>query len=276
MQTVFIRFAVPGAVFTAALYLSAVASGQTTVNVSDHRPLAAAADRLEQSSGIPINYEDVPYQNSADLEDVSSPAERKESPAYHLWVPRAGNLAVVLDSFTDTQSAMNAVLNAYRNGNLPGDFTVQQENGMFYFVAAKVLAANGTMNAVTSPMRATVTITYGQRTVFDTVQTLLDAVYKQSGVRIQIGSLPFLPQESITVRCNGQDRSHDSGRDTFSVRQSTVGLSFTVRLYGRVYAECAAAFVSDPTDYAACRSKDNNPSNTTHRTRTVVRPIQMT
>jgi hypothetical protein len=65
-------------------------SGQVVIDISTHRTLAAALDSLQNQLGIPINYEDVPYQNPADLEDVSNPEERAKYPGFQLLVPRTG------------------------------------------------------------------------------------------------------------------------------------------------------------------------------------------
>jgi hypothetical protein len=61
------------------------------VSSSDHRPLAGALHALEAATKMAINYEDPPYENEMDLEDVSTPKQRAEVPGYRLLVQRTGN-----------------------------------------------------------------------------------------------------------------------------------------------------------------------------------------
>ncbi|MBI1956223.1 MAG: hypothetical protein HYS38_07495, partial [Acidobacteria bacterium] len=56
------------------LVLNSIAFGQTKtvdITVDDPRPLYAAILKLQELSGIPINYEGVPFYYSADLKDVT-------------------------------------------------------------------------------------------------------------------------------------------------------------------------------------------------------------
>jgi hypothetical protein len=63
------------------------------INVSDPRPMADAMDARERIVHTTINYEDPPYENMADLQDVSTPAQRAAQTGYKLLVPRPGSLS---------------------------------------------------------------------------------------------------------------------------------------------------------------------------------------
>ena len=138
-----------------------LAQTPAVINVADHRPMAGALDAIEQAFGLAINYEDVPYENSADLEDVSTPQQRAAQPGYRLMVPRKGTLSITLTGVTsqsDLWVGVNGLLNDYRTNKLPGDFTIEQANGMLYVIPTKKLTKAGSTQAVTSPMAVPVTI----------------------------------------------------------------------------------------------------------------------
>lgn len=189
----------------------------------DHRPLAGALDKIEAATGVPVNYEDVPYENNADLEDVATPRHRVGNPTFRLLVPRKGRISAVLQdpglrSVPDTINGVNALLVSYRNGNLPGDFKVEQANGMIYVVPAKVLGANGAVRDVFSPLIAPITVAYAERKLIDTVALILQAASKTSGgARIDVGNLPYSPTTMVAFSVSGEsarDRQGQQRRQT--------------------------------------------------------------
>jgi hypothetical protein len=125
-------------------------------------------------------------------------------------VPRSGHIhADVQPSAAPTAIAGDAVANVslllsmYRQNSLPGDFKVEQANGMIYLSPTKVLGATGAMRDVTSTMLTPVTVPYAQRTVADTVQAILDSLGQSTGVTIVIGALPFWPTDVVTFGVSG-------------------------------------------------------------------------
>lgn len=190
---------------------AAVLSAQNTVvDVTDSRPLSAAIDALEVVVGTSINYEDPPYENATDLQDVSTQAQRTAQAGFRLLVPRVGRVTAGVPTPSagivqenDVIFDVNLLLANYRQNTLPGDFTVEQANGMLYVTPTQVLGANGSVRSVTSPMMSLVTIPYAQRSVSDTVQAIFDAVYKATGLRIVIGNLPFWPTDVVSFGASG-------------------------------------------------------------------------
>ena len=123
-----------------AIAAGARAGGQTmkTITVTSGRPLWHALDELEVEVGGTVNYEDVPYENVADCRDVSTPEWRaKAPPGYQLLVPRLSTVTAeirVPASGAATQNELiydvNLLLTSYRQNQSPGDFQVDEANGM--------------------------------------------------------------------------------------------------------------------------------------------------
>lgn len=186
-------------------------SAQTTklIDVTDPRPLWGALDALEIMVGAPINYEDPPFENEADLQDVSTPQQRAAQPGYHLLVPRSGQVmaqvqqaAAGIASEGDVTFDVNLLLSSYRQNALPGDFKVEQANGTVYVTPTKILGANGAVRAVTSPLMTPISVPYAKRTVEETAQAIFDAVYSATGQKIVIGTFPFWPTDTVSFGVN--------------------------------------------------------------------------
>ncbi len=222
-------------VFLALLAMTATAlAAQTTkIDVNEPRPLSKALDALEVLTGMPINYEDPPYENEADLQDVSTPKQRAERPGYRLLVPRSGRVTAELQlpatgklADSDVIFQVNLLLAGYRQNRLPGDFRIEQANGMLYIIPTKVLAASGTMREVTSPLTALVSVPYAQRTVSETAQAIFDGVYKATGLCIVIGTFPFWPTHTVRFGASGEP-----ARDALAKLLAQTGTgSFSFRL----------------------------------------------
>jgi hypothetical protein len=182
------------------------------IDVSDPRPMASAIDSLEISiPGIPINYEDPPYENVADVQDVATAAQRLARPNFHLIVPRDGHvLAQVMvpngapSLAADTIFNLTQVLLHYRQGALPGDFKIEPANGMIYVTPVQILGANGVTRNVSSPMLITVWIPTAMRSVAEQATAILDAISRASGSKIVLGALPFWPTEQVTFGASGE------------------------------------------------------------------------
>lgn len=175
-----------------------------TVSVEDYRPLAVALDALQARCGAAINYEDPPYQNATDLEDVSTPQQRAQYPGYHLMVPRKGTVRVTANAAAFTGSAadqlflIGTLLNSYRGNGLPGDFAIEQANGQSYVIATSVMGRDGKMIDVKSPMKVRISVPSAPRSLYDTVATILDAVSDAAGVRIDAGAVPDWPTPTLS------------------------------------------------------------------------------
>jgi hypothetical protein len=193
-------------VYVAACFaLAGNAGAQSTkvIEATDPRPLWPALDQLERMMGAAINYEDVPYENIADVQDVSTPQERAATPGFQQIVPRAGGVRIEIpekakaDS-VDLVAGINLLLISYRSTKLPGDYKVEEANGMYYVTPTHVLGANGKVRAVVSPLSTAVTIPYAKRRVDETLDAVFDAVLRATGQRIVLGDAPFYPKDVVS------------------------------------------------------------------------------
>ena len=190
-----------------AILIASLASAQpaSSVTNNDHRPLAGALDKLEAALGIVVNYEDPPYENIADLEDVSTPEQRAKAPGFRILVPRKGEISATVAGSSDSDKMFSIIglFNSYRNAGLPGDFTVEQANGAYYVLPTKILSTNGSFRDVGSPLKTLITLPNGERRAADAENEILKAVSKAAGINIVFGSFPFRPTTLVTL---GADR----------------------------------------------------------------------
>jgi hypothetical protein len=186
-----------------ALTVIAALNGQTTISVMDHRPLAGGLDILEKLVGSAINYEDVPYQNPADLEDLSTPEQKAADPGYQLLVPRKGHVAAAVYASSGPLTNANSLLSSYRQNSMPGDFVIEQANAMTYVIASKVQTQSSAMTTVRSPMKALITVPNGTRSVAETIMAILDSIYTATNTRITLGAVAFFPTETVSFGAAG-------------------------------------------------------------------------
>jgi hypothetical protein len=176
--------------FSGGFFLSLLsAQTPTTITNSDRRPLVGALDQLQSKIGIIINYEDVPYVNAGDLEDVSTPQQRASAPGFHQMVPRGGTVSTVASGTGDLAS-LNSLLTSYRAAGLPGDFTIEHANGQAYVIASKVLAVDGAVKDVVSAMKLSITLPYSEQEAIQFESAIFSEIGKATGVKIAVGSFP--------------------------------------------------------------------------------------
>jgi len=188
--------------------VSILAQGQTSIHitVSDPRPLVMAAERLEQLSGIPINYEDVRYENLAEMEDVTDKVTRPEqramaarvfgAPGARIIVPAGGELSILaqLDpatgKITDVLGPLNALLAAHQSKGLPGVYAIESLNGAFFITPSQVRNARGSLVPARSVLATPVNLPFARRTAAESLQLILDEVSKESGFKLGMGMVP--------------------------------------------------------------------------------------
>jgi hypothetical protein len=205
------------------LFCARSSQGQTanqTVPVNDPRPLAAASDRIEKLSGLPVNYEDGPYVNAADLQDVTSkvltPSQiGAAGPNFHVIVPRGGPLSAVItvDPTTGglgTLSAVQAAAEAFVNnqastyGQL---FSVGQVNGCVFISPSKLKNIVGSLQPITPVFSANISFPQEKRTGYGTLKLILQSVLEATGSKVGIASAPLkaFAETNVTIRANNED-----------------------------------------------------------------------
>ncbi|MBI3894662.1 MAG: hypothetical protein HY313_01895 [Acidobacteria bacterium] len=183
------------------LLLNCIAFGQTKeieITVNDPRPLAAAIDKLEELSGIPINYEDMPVYYEADQKDVTDTVARRPPPAgYRIIVARGGQLTVpiLVDATTGklndseaVKEALFTVISAYSANNFPGGFDVEFYNGVFFVKPVRYRDEAGATLTKRAVLSAPITFPEEKRTISQTLRLILDQISKASRAEIRRGT----------------------------------------------------------------------------------------
>jgi len=119
------------------------------ITVDDPRPLAAAILKLQELSGIPINYEDMPVYYSGDQQER---IPRYPDGRSRFFGARGGQLSqpIVVDAATGrlnniqaVSAALTALVSAYNTSNLPGGFDFEYYNGVFFVKPVRYRDATG-------------------------------------------------------------------------------------------------------------------------------------
>ncbi len=142
--------AVLGLICAAAL-IPAQVTRKEALNVDGPRPLAKAAEMLEQRYGWAINYEDPPWDYAGDVEDHTDPNWRLQHPGvrHRSLTPKPGR--IYLEYEVDDASGrpaspltvLKALVDAHAAQGNPGIFRVISEAGYFSILPAKVRNAQG-------------------------------------------------------------------------------------------------------------------------------------
>jgi hypothetical protein len=161
--------------------IAAYAQPAISVSVNDPRPLANAAERLEQVLGVPINYEDAPYEHPADMTDVTSSVARNAPPNAKglVMIPRGGALNVSV-SAANKEAAAWALVNAHAAAGYPGDYKVESANGVLYIAP--------TLNPKLS---SNISFPFQERSAAEALNLIVGGCSKAGGVKIGIGMAPL-------------------------------------------------------------------------------------
>lgn len=212
-----------GALLAASLLFPAVLPAQPadrapglSITVNDHRPLAALAGELEKRYQIVVTYEEGPWVDAADVEDVTaaiikSNGPGKAAPPVPVIVPR--KMAVTFDYAidpvkgrpTDQSDLLSALLRQYEAAGGPGKFRVEGRDGIYHLVPDSLKNAKSQwVNA--SPVFSTpVKLADEERTVDDTLNEIVDQLNASSPVKVGWGFVPLnlFNQTRIRIAADG-------------------------------------------------------------------------
>jgi hypothetical protein len=220
-----------GAFLCGGLALPMALRAQTsaaTIAVNDFRPLASAVSRLEQLSGIPINYEDIRCDFPGDQKDMTAenvtPAQQQLAqkngfgPVKDI-APRGGPLsaAIAVDAVSGQlrdanalAGALNSVLSVYSGSNLPGAFQMESYHGAFFVAPIKDRDATGATVSVTPVLSTPITISVKNGVALHVLDQIVAEVYKGSGHKIGVGSVPIngMAMGRVTLEAVHEPASH--------------------------------------------------------------------
>lgn len=205
--------------FFAATMLVFGQSKTITLAVQGGGPLGRAILEIEKLSGIPVNFEDVRYEFSGDLEDVTAAVS---NPRYkevtgqeprQVLMPRGELLSanILVDEATETlpdaasvTHALNALLEAYRSTSLPGDFRLETSNGVFFIEPTKARDATGATVSANPILGSPITLPQETRNARETLELILDRVSNRIGSRVDVGTMPVVTMAHFQVNIGAQ------------------------------------------------------------------------
>ncbi len=169
------------------------------------RPLAEILLQLQQAFLSPINYEEVPYESSSELQS------KIISTAYGsmklLFTPQTSFSAGLSQDDSTPYLALHSVFAQYKSAGLYGadGYQVIQQTSRIDVVPFQVLGANGSWHSVVPVMSHVVTFPASERTVEDTLTVLLEQVSQASGKKVLLMSDPFASYTGrITLGAGGE------------------------------------------------------------------------
>jgi len=191
-------------------------TSRLVVSVDDHRPLAALARELEKRYQMVVTYEEGPWVDSADVEDVTRIyAEKagpgKAGPKVPVIVPRrmAVTFEYALDPAksrpTDHVDMLSAMLRQYEAAGGPGKFRVEGKNGIYHLVPDSLKNAKSQWVDASPVFSTPVKLADEERTVDDTLDEIVAQLNASSPVKIGWGFVPLnlFNQNRIRIAADG-------------------------------------------------------------------------
>lgn len=204
-------------VLTCSVGAGVLAYGQVPVHieVSDARPLKAAIDVLEDALGVPINYEDAPFANATDLQDmteqVQSPQQRAANPGVRIIVPKGG--ALTLDfplpasvrSVGDALPLVRQLLIQHEANGYPGRFRVQQLGSVATVQPTAVRSSAGSWENITPAMETRISFPTQERNAGEALKLFAGTLSERLRVKVGVGRLPLVAFANATVTTGAND-----------------------------------------------------------------------
>ena len=158
---------------------------QFEVTVDDPRPLARAIDAIEQRFGWTVTYEDPPYENASEIEDVTTRVRRDGKTHPRVLGPRGGAFHFSYARGSDAEGLLGALLERYEASGNPGFYRVFQEGAAFHVVPRKIVDDRGVDTEVESVLEARIRLQPGEKTLAEVVAAIAAATTVAGGKRIE-------------------------------------------------------------------------------------------
>ena len=160
--------------------------------VNDPRPISAMAEKIAQQTGWTITYEDPSYQYAADIEDFSGVLTDPSSNA-PFYVMRKVPFVFTLDAEKrkDAVKAISELVDTFEMRTGGQKFKVIAENGYIHIVPQLNRDKQGTWAEQRPALDTRISLTAGKRTLADFMSEFTQVVSKESGRRIDIGTVPL-------------------------------------------------------------------------------------
>jgi hypothetical protein len=169
------------------------AAGQQIATVRDPRPVAAMVLQLETSHSWRITYEDPPYANDADIDDVTDQVVRDASERSWLkvLVPKTRTLSVPrLAGVTDESKALRTVVIQYNAMVGYEAFQIVQDGPVFHVIPKNMKDGSGQLQTAMAVLDTKIAIGAGERSIFQLIDEICAKISVASGTPVKIGTVP--------------------------------------------------------------------------------------
>ena len=149
------------------------------VAVDDPRPLARVLDDIEQRFGWTVTYEDPPYENANEIEDVTERVRRDGKTHPRVLVPRGGafhfSYALNSENGSDAGGLLGALLARYDGSGNPGLFRVFREGNSFHVVPRGLIDKQGAETVRSSVLDSSIVLEPGHKNLEQVVSEIAAA-----------------------------------------------------------------------------------------------------
>ncbi len=174
-----------------------------SLSVSSGRPLAEMLDKIQHLYVVPVNFEEAPYESPLDLKTVPVAQDNGSTTGFRT-VPITGFSVTLGQPQPSIYNAIQSVLSSYAHANLPGVYTIVQDQDQLSVVPQRVRAASGSMLNVTPVMSAAVQFPMATRTVVDTLELVVQNIFTATGAKVILLNTPFHLTDTVTMSATGQ------------------------------------------------------------------------
>ena len=175
------------------------ANGQSTahkgIRVDEARPLAAVLQELERRHGVVITYEEPPYVNADQIEDVTAKVRRTPAPVgKRVLVPRGGPFEFNYAPTDNLLSVLQRLTTEYRGTGYGGTFAVRQSRDAFHVVPVEFRNTLGNDEPYTPILDTRITIAPDpgeMRSAYQALNAISAALTRATGITIGPGTVPM-------------------------------------------------------------------------------------
>lgn len=176
--------------------------------VESGRPLASAALELATQYGWQINYEDPPFLDPQDLQDVTAMVSRTPNPEHRVLFPKGGTLEAEFPLSAgkpeNPAHILQSLIEAHHQKGNPGLFRLEQRGSVFTIVPTGVKDKRGQLIDQKSLMDTHISLAIQEGTLEIMVNAITAAVTQTSGTKVGVFTAPinFFYQTKVRLNTN--------------------------------------------------------------------------
>jgi len=182
---------------------------ETSLTVTDPRPVAKAIGLLEARFGWQITYEDPPFEYEGDVADLTVRRDLGRA-----LVPKEGRIEISYSTAGEQppipRDVLQAILDDHEFRGNAGKFVVKSTGPVYHVIPAGVKDRRGVIRNVNSILDLRISLPKEDRNINETLQAICQALSRESGVTVGLASAPI----NILLSFRSEDGATDeSARD---------------------------------------------------------------